>query len=549
MAKPCDKSIFSLTMNQENAALATKLHCDLLVIGGGINGVGIARDAAGRGLKVILCEKDDLAAHTSSASSKLIHGGLRYLEYYEFSLVRKALQEREDLMRLAPHIIRPLRFVMPYVQGLRPRWLLRCGLFLYDHLAQRDLLPGTQSCRLHECESGQGLQAELRYGFMYSDAWVDDARLVVLNAMDAQQRGAQILTRTRCDHLEAQHGRWRAQLSHQPSALDHDDGDAGLGAEAAPKTTQIEVDAACIVNASGAWVAELQSKFTAGTPSQKVRLVKGSHIVVKSLFAHANAYIFQHPDGRIVFAIPYEKDYTLIGTTDLEFSGTPDQFEAAISPEEIAYLCHLSNQYFKQQITPSDVLWSYAGVRPLVDDGRVDSKSVTRDYRLELDLRTAPILHVFGGKITTYRRLAEEALSLIVKPLSFTGQAWTKTALLPGGDLVSNKPENANVLCRNDFIDACCAQYSWAPSAWVRRLAGSYGTRLHHILKDCNDLSDLGEQVLPDLYACEIRYLVRSEFARTAQDILWRRTKLGLHMSVGSEQVLDDWLVQQTFNE
>ncbi len=533
-------------MRQENTTLVAHLQCDLLVIGGGINGVGIARDAAGRGLKVILCEKDDLAAHTSSASSKLIHGGLRYLEYYEFSLVRKALQEREDLMRIAPHIIRPLRFVMPYVTGLRPRWLLRCGLFLYDHLAQRDLLPGTLSCRLHECEVGESLRTALRYGFMYSDAWVDDARLVVLNAMDAQQRGAQILTRTRCAELVAHDGRWRAQLRQQATGLGRSSGNLGAQAEAEHQTTRIEVDAACVINASGAWVAEWHAKLTAGANAQKIRLVKGSHIVVKSLFAHPNAYIFQHPDGRIVFAIPYEKNYTLIGTTDLEFTGTPDQFKAQISTEEIAYLCHLSNQYFMQQITPQDVLWSYAGVRPLVDDGKTDSKSVTRDYRLELDLSQAPILHVFGGKITTYRRLAEDAMSLIAKPLSLTGKAWTKTALLPGGALFSEHVSNDNVLRRDAFIETCCAQYAWIAPTLVRRLAATYGSQLHKILEGCKVLADLGEQVLPELYACEIRYVMASEFARTAQDILWRRTKLGLHMPNDAEQILDAWLARHT---
>ncbi|MFZ6801742.1 glycerol-3-phosphate dehydrogenase [Undibacterium sp. Di24W] len=525
-------------MIQETSSVREPLCCDVLVIGGGINGVGIARDAAGRGLKVILCEKDDLASHTSSASSKLIHGGLRYLEYYEFSLVRKALQEREDLMRLAPHLIRPLRFVMPYVAGLRPRWILRCGLFLYDHLARRDLLPGTESCYLREHEVGTGLKSDLKFGFMYSDAWVDDARLVVLNAMDAQQRGAQIFTRTRCNHLEAKNGRWLAQLSRRKFASDSSDNS---------NDEQLLVNAACVVNASGAWVADLQAKFTSQSVTQKMRLVKGSHIVVNSLFSHENAYIFQHPDGRIVFAIPYEKKFTLIGTTDIEYQGRPDEFKSEISDEEIAYLCNLSNQYFAHQISVQDVLWSYAGVRPLVDDGQSDSKSITRDYRLELelDLDVAPILHVFGGKITTYRRLAEDALSLLSKPLSSikaVQPAWTKTALLPGGDLFSTLPDNQNVLRRGDFIQACCLQYPWAPNTWVARLAASYGTRIHRILEGCVDQTSLGDQVLPGLYTCEIRYLIHEEFAQTARDILWRRTKLGLHLAADAESILDNWL-------
>jgi glycerol-3-phosphate dehydrogenase len=526
-------------MIQKTSSVREPLCCDVLVIGGGINGVGIARDAAGRGLKVVLCEKDDLAAHTSSASSKLIHGGLRYLEYYELSLVRKALQEREDLMRLAPHLIRPLRFVMPYVTGLRPRWILRCGLFLYDHLARRDLLLGSESCYLHQHEVGIGLKLDLKYGFMYSDAWVDDARLVLLNAMDAQQRGAQIFTRTHCDQLEEKNGRWVAQLSRRKFASD---GSNNANCE------QLQVTAACVVNASGAWVADLQAKFTPQSVKQKMRLVKGSHIVVNRLFSHENAYIFQHPDGRIVFAIPYEKKYTLIGTTDVEYQGRPDQFKSEISDEEIAYLCNLSNQYFEHQISAQDVVWSYAGVRPLVDDGQSDSKSITRDYRLELDLSPAPILHVFGGKITTYRRLAEDALSLLSKPLSSIQNvqpAWTKTALLPGGDLFSPLPDNLNVLRRDDFIQACCQQYSWAPKAWVARLAASYGSRIHQILEGCIDQNSLGDQVLPGLFSCEIRYLIAEEFAQTAHDILWRRTKLGLHLAVDAESVLDDWLAHQ----
>nr|WP_314859771.1 glycerol-3-phosphate dehydrogenase [uncultured Undibacterium sp.] len=526
-------------MNQKTSSVREPLCCDVLVIGGGINGVGIARDAAGRGLKVILCEKDDLAGHTSSSSSKLIHGGLRYLEYYEFSMVRKALQEREDLMRLAPHLISPMRFVMPHVAGLRPRWVLRCGLFLYDHLARRDLLPGTKSCYLHQHEVGAGLKADLKYAFMYSDAWVDDARLVVLNAMDAQQRGAQIFTRTRCDQLEVKNGRWVAQLSRRKFTSDSSDN---------TNDEQLQVDAACVVNASGAWVADLQAKFTSQSVKQKMRLVKGSHIVVKRLFSHENAYIFQHPDGRIVFAIPYEKNYTLIGTTDVEYQGRPDQFKSEISDEEIAYLCNLSNQYFEHQISAQDVLWSYSGVRPLVDDGQSDSKSITRDYRLELDLDAAPILHVFGGKITTYRRLAEDALSLLSETLSSikaVQPAWTKTALLPGGDLFSPTPDNLNVLRRGDFIQACCLQYSWAPKAWVARLAASYGTRIHHILKGCIDEASLGDRVLPGLFACEIRYLIAQEFAQTSHDILWRRTKLGLHLASDAESILDNWLAHQ----
>lgn len=536
-------------MRQETSGLSaplvtksvTKLSCDVLVIGGGINGAGIARDAAGRGLGVILCEKDDLAAHTSSASSKLIHGGLRYLEYYEFSLVRKALLEREDLMRIAPHIIRPLSFVMPYVAGLRPRWILRCALFLYDHLARRDLLAGTESLHLHNSEVGQGLESKLEYGFRYSDAWVDDARLVVLNAMDAKQRGAQILTRTRCEHLETKNGRWRATLRRLNSPrMIRDKNDGHM------QSSMIEIDAACVINATGAWAADMQSKFAPKASTQKMRLVKGSHIVVKRLFSNDDAFIFQHPDGRIVFAIPYEKEFTLIGTTDVDYQGTPDQFRADISTDEIAYLCELSNQYFERKISATDVVWTYSGVRPLVDDGHSDSKSVTRDYRLELDLSKAPILHVFGGKITTYRRLAEDALALIAAPLACTAANWTKSAVLPGGDLFSPTPDNVNVQKRHDFIQACCQKYAGFPTALIERLAMAYGSRIHQILGQRDKENALGEQVLPGLYACEIYYLIFHEFAMSAQDILWRRSKLGLHLSADAEQILDDWISHQS---
>jgi glycerol-3-phosphate dehydrogenase len=444
-------------------------------------------------------------------------------------------------MRIAPHIIRPLSFVMPHVTGLRPRWMLRCGLFLYDHLARRDLLPGTKSVHLHNSELGIGLQPTLKYGFKYSDAWVDDARLVVLNAMDAKQRGAQIFTRTCCEHLEARNARWHAIL--RPSKTQTFGAEKNDGSAPSPI---LEVDAACVINATGAWAADMQSKFAPTAMTQKMRLVKGSHIVVKRLFSHDSAFIFQHPDGRIVFALPYEKEFTLIGTTDVEYHDTPDQFRAAISTEEVAYLCELSNQYFERKISATDVVWSYSGVRPLVDDGRTDSKSITRDYRLELDLSLAPILHVFGGKITTYRRLAEDALAMIAAPLACVAPTWTKTAVLPGGDLFSATPDNVNVQKRQDFIQACCQQYSGLSSALVERLATTYGTRIHQILCERDKEDVLGEQVLPGLYAGEIRYLMSYEFAVTAQDILWRRSKLGLHLSSDAEQILDAWICRQS---
>ena len=495
--------------------------CDVLVVGGGINGAGIARDAAGRGLSVILCEKDDLASHTSSASSKLIHGGLRYLEYYEFGLVRKALIEREVLMRSAPHIISPLRFVMPHRQGLRPAWMLRAGLFLYDMLARRELLPDSTGVNLRRHQVGEPLKAELTRGFMYSDGWVDDARLVVLNAMDAAEKGATILTRTRCESVRQQDGQWRAHLI-----------DAGQ--------QSIEVQARCLVNATGAWAAQFQQASAPQQGGKTLRLVKGSHIVVKRLFDHPYAYIFQHPDGRIVFAIPYEGQFTLIGTTDINYQGDMNQVQ--IAQDEVDYLCELSSLYFKQAVKPNDVVWSYSGVRPLVDDGAKDAKAITRDYRLELNQSGAPMLSVFGGKITTFRKLAEDALELIAPVLSNTQGSWTAQACLPGGDIYGAQPNKRSVLEFDSFVSALQGQYHWLPPDLVQRYAHAYGTRIHELLKDCHSLEHMGEAIAGHLYALEVRYLMNVEWAKTAADILWRRSKLGLHLPMGSEQTLDDWL-------
>ncbi|MBY0572153.1 MAG: glycerol-3-phosphate dehydrogenase [Undibacterium sp.] len=529
------------------------LRCDLLIVGGGINGVGIARDAVGRGLSVVLCEKDDLAAHTSSSSSKLIHGGLRYLEYYEFALVRKALIEREILMRIAPHIITPIRFVMPHVAGLRPRWLLRLALFLYDNLAPRELLPGTESIRFSKHETGAALNSSLTHGFMYSDAWVDDARLVVLNAIDAKERGAKILTHTECDSLEQKNGRWLARLRrHVPHASGESDED------------NILVDAAMVVNATGSWVEQFQHRLlpaiasaptiTAAKSStalppippgtqKKLRLIKGSHIVVPRLFEHEHAYIFQHPDGRVIFASPFQGAFTLIGTTDSEFVGNLD--EMAISEVEVDYLCSLSNHYFAKQISAKDVRWSYAGVRPLVDDGNQDAKAITRDYHLQLVTEGAPILHVFGGKITTYRRLAEDVLALIAPVLACSESSWTAHACLPGGDLAGMSPQEQDGQCLAHFVQQCRERYSWLPDQLLQRFARSYGTRIHRLLADCVDLESLGECILDDLYEQEVRYLITHEFAQTAQDILWRRSKLGLHMAADAHIRLDAWIRSQ----
>ena len=504
-------------MNQEQR----KLECDVLVVGGGINGTGIARDAVGRGLSVLLCEKNDLASHTSSASSKLIHGGLRYLEYYEFNLVRKALIEREVLMRSAPHIISPLCFVMPHLKGLRPAWMLRAGLFLYDHLARRELLSGSQSVDLRRHVAGAPLKATFTRGFVYSDGWVDDARLVVLNAMDAAEKGATVMTRTTCESVRQQDGKWLATLR-----------DAGQNL--------LQVQARCLVNATGSWAAQFQQASTPQASGKTLRLIKGSHIVVKRLFDHPYAYIFQHPDGRIVFAIPYEQDFTLIGTTDIDYHGDINQ--VTITQDEIAYLCELSSLYFKQTICPADVVWSYSGVRPLVDDGELDAKAITRDYRLELEPAGAPVLTVFGGKITTFRKLAEDAVDMIAPVLANHGRRWTTHACLPGGDIFGPLPENRSVLEFDAFVRNVQQEFSWLPALLVRRYAHAYGSRIRHLLKECDSLADMGEAIADGLYAREVRYLMQHEWARCANDILWRRSKLGLHLPNDTSVKLDAWI-------
>ena len=492
-----------------------QIECDLLVVGGGINGVGIARDAAGRGLSVVLCEKDDLASHTSSASSKLIHGGLRYLEHYEFGLVRKALAEREILLRSAPHIMWPLRFVMPHDAGQRPAWLIRAGLFLYDCLARREFLPASRALALAGHQAGAPLKAQFARGFEYSDAWVDDARLVVLAALDARERGARILTRTACTEL-------RRGASHWQASLVRADG---------PPT---RVKARCLANAAGPWAAHLIGG------AQPLRLIKGSHIVVPRLFDHPYAYIFQHPDGRIVFTIPYEREFTLIGTTDLDFQGDLDQ--VAISAEEVAYLCQLVNRYFTRQTSPADVVWSYAGVRPLVQEPGASAAAVTRDFRLEHDSEGAPLLTVYGGKITTFRRLAEQAVDWIAPALGLRAAGWTAGACLPGGDLFGERPSSRGVLEFDQWLACLQRRHPWLPAALAARYARAYGTRTSSLLAGCTSLADLGREIVPGLYAAEAHYLVEQEWATSAQDILWRRTKLGLHLPAGSAAVLDAWL-------
>jgi len=486
---------------------------DVVVIGGGINGAGIARDVAGRGLSVLLCEKDDLAQHTSSRSTKLIHGGLRYLEYYEFGLVRKALQEREVLLKSAPHIMWPLRFVMPHDKHLRPAWLIRAGLLLYDYLARREILPASRGVNLQKHVTGTPLREHFRKGFIYSDGWVQDARLVTLCAMDAKERGAAVLTRTAVTSARRDGKAWLVTLKNTAGEVR-------------------EVRAKMLVNAAGPWVGEVIDAVAKADAPRKVRLVKGSHIVVPKIYDHAYAYIFQNPDRRIIFAIPFEDDFTLIGTTDIEY--TDDPAKVAIDGEETAYLCEMASRYFKKPIKTGDVVWTYSGVRPLLDDEAANAASVTRDYELVVDLGTAPLLSVFGGKITTFRKLAEEASDRIQALLGTGSGAWTATARLPGGDL----PDTDIA----PFVRSLQQASPWLPPALARRFARTYGSRLARILGGARSLGDLGEEVLPGVYAAELHYLVQEEFARSAEDILWRRTKLGLKLPAGAAAVLDAWL-------
>ena len=509
--------------------------CDLLIVGGGINGAGIARDAAGRGLRVMLCEQHDLAQHTSSASTKLIHGGLRYLEYYEFKLVRKALQEREVLLRSAPHIMWPLRFVMPHDAGQRPAWMIRAGLFLYDHLAKREFLPASQGVSLRKHVAGAPLKGNYRTGFVYSDGWVDDARLVVLNALDACERGAQILTRTKCTDVKQEEGAWRATLASEQHG-------------------RIDIKARAIVNAAGPWTAQFASavgkvktnanagKDGAGSvTAHGLRLIKGSHIIVPRLFDHPYAYIFQNPDKRIIFAIPYQDEFTLIGTTDLEYTGDPGQ--VTISEDEITYLCQMANRYFNKQITARHVVWTYSGVRPLLDDSAQNAAAVTRDYLLECDDKIPPFLNVWGGKITTYRKLSEEALALLLPRLHSNAPDWTAGAALPGGDL-----QHAGKLVATydfaSFSSQFCATYGWLPTKLAQRYARCYGTRAARMLQGATCMADLGEELAPGLHEREARYLFEVEWARSAEDMLWRRTKCGLYCQAHHVARLEQWLGQ-----
>ena len=489
---------------------------DVLIVGGGINGVGIARDASGRGLSVLLVEQHDLAAHTSSASTKLIHGGLRYLEYGEFRLVREALMERERLLTIAPHVIWPLEFVLPHAQDQRPAWMVRAGLFLYDHLARRKRLPASRAVRFGPHPAARILKSDFRRGFTYADCRVEDSRLVVLNAMGAAERGADIRTRTRLISARPEGALWRAII---------EDGAGG----------QETVMARALVNAAGPWVGEILSAKLGRGNEQAVRLVKGSHIIVPRLYEGDFAFILQNPDKRIVFAIPYERDFTLIGTTDIAFYDDPAS--VAIVGEEIRYLCESVSRYFRNRVMPADIVHSYSGVRPLYDDHAKNASAVTRDYVLAAEGGAGQpvLLSVFGGKITTYRRLAEHALEKLLPLLGRAASAgWTARAPLPGGDM----PEA-------DF-DAYLAQFSalypFLPGPLARRLVRAYGTRAPRILGEAKSLGDLGPDFGGGLFEAEVNYLVAQEWARDPEDILWRRSKLGLHVPADTALKLDAYL-------
>ena len=486
---------------------------DLLVVGGGINGVGIARDAAGRGLSVLLCEKGDLAGATSSASSKLIHGGLRYLEHGDFRLVREGLAEREVLLRMAPHLVRPLSFVLPQGEGSRPAWLVRTGLFLYDRLGGARSLPGARSVSLQTDPLGAPLRDTVRSGFVYTDCRTDDSRLTIATARDAAVRGAEIRPRTELVAAHRDGAVWRSALRDEEGATR-------------------EIVARILVNAAGPWVLDVLAR--AGLSARAaLRLVKGSHIVVPRLYDGEHAYLLQNDYRRIVFVIPFERVFSLIGTTELAFSGDPAAAE--ITAAEIAYLCRAVGRWFRAPPRPADVVWSYAGVRPLYADGARNAAAVTRDYFFDLDNAGAPALSIFGGKLTTYRRLAEHALARLAPHLPDAGPAWTAHSVLPGGEGI---PENGIAALSADLR----REYPFLTDATADRLARSYGTDARQILVKSRTAADLGHDFGHGLSEAELRWLVEHEWARTAEDVLWRRTKLGLHVTPAEAQSIAEYL-------
>lgn len=488
---------------------------DLAVIGGGINGVGIAADASGRGLSIFLCEKDDLASHTSSASSKLIHGGLRYLEHKEFRLVREALAEREVLLAKAPHIIRPMRFIMPHRPHLRPAWLIRTGLFFYDHLGKREKLLGSNNVYFKE---DSPLNSAITRGFEYSDCAVDDARLVVLNAMHAREKGADIVTRTRCLSARRDGQYWIVDLENEHG--------------------QFQIKAKALVNAAGPWVAQFIKQDLGLKSPYGIRLIQGSHIIVPKLYEGDKAFIMQNDDRRIVFAIPYLDQYTMIGTTDREYQGDPVQVQ--ITQAETDYLLEVSNAHFKKQLTQADVIWTFAGVRPLCDDESDNPSAITRDYTLALSQENdeqAPLLSVFGGKLTTYRKLAESAMQQLKAFFPEMKGSWTATEALPGGENM----ESVEQLMREIH-----AQVTDASEALVKRWASAYGSRIWNILGEKSSVEQLGQHFGQGLYAREVDYLCNAEWVTTSQDVLWRRSKLGLSFTQKETETLDAYLIVKT---
>jgi glycerol-3-phosphate dehydrogenase len=488
---------------------------DLVIIGGGINGAGIARDAAGRGLRVALCEQHDLASATSSASSKLIHGGLRYLEHYEFRLVAEALAEREILLRIAPHIVRPLTFVLPWVDGMRPRWLLRLGLWLYDHLARRSALPGAHAVDLSSSAFGAGLNADFKHGFTYSDCWVDDTRLVILNCRSALQHGATVLVGTRVTSARREADGWRVSIGTARGSC--------------------ELRARALVNAAGPWTRRVLSDVVAQQPAHNIRLVKGSHIVTAPLYEGDHAFILQNDDGRVVLVIPFQGKYSLIGTTDIPH--TADPARAVISSDEITYLCKAVNRYFKRKISFADVLWSFSGVRPLYDDGSANPAEVTRDYKLVVDDDGgAPLLSIYGGKITTYRCLAEHVMRDLSPWFMGLRPAWTANEKLPGGDITASASEYSATLA---------AAYPFAAKPLIDALVGRHGSVAGDILTRALPGNDLGECFGPDLYAAEVDHFMENEWAHCADDVLWRRTKAGLVVDDKAQQALARYMARR----
>jgi glycerol-3-phosphate dehydrogenase len=494
---------------------STQIH-DLLVVGGGVNGCGIARDAVGRGLSVVLCEQDDLGGKTSSSSTKLFHGGLRYLEHYKFRLVHEALVEREVLLKAMPHISRPLRFVLPLHAGMRPAWWLRLGLFIYDSLGGREHLPGSRTLDFAKDDTGRPLDSRYKKGYEYSDCWVDDARLVVLNARSASDLGAHVLVRTRLVDTVRHESTWTATLEDRRTG------------------ERFDVLARCIVNATGPWVADvIENKLHDASPAG-VRLVRGSHIVVPSLFDHGKAYIFQNLDGRIIFAIPYEDEFTLIGTTNIDHPNL--DMAPVCTDDEAAYLCATVSKYFDTPVSISDIVWRYSGVRPLYDDGAASASSTTRDYVINFsdDAGRAPLLNVFGGKITTYRRLAETVLKRLYPLFPAMGSPWTAEARLPGGMIPVEQVDR--------FIARIQRAYPFMHGNWVRRMVHAYGTDTRHVLGNARSELQLGTHFGATLYEAEVRWLIEREWALTAEDVLWRRTKQGLHLSDTEKQDLAAWM-------